>query len=257
MKISFLNSTRKCITTIIRKGFSQVSDIWWNTLGELKGLYSMNKLRVPFVSDGIVNNGHKIFDPSQPLKGISIIDVGCGGGILTESLARTGANVTGIDPSMELIICAKEHASLDPSLSKNLNYIQTSVEEFVQTNSKMYDAVVSSEVLEHVMDQEIFIKCCTDLLRPGGVIFLTTINKTFISWFWGIIVGEYIFKFVPTGAHEWNKFISPRDTQGLLKKYNCETKLIQGMVYNPMKNEWNWSSWTSIFYAIQAIKKVD
>ncbi|XP_043468902.1 ubiquinone biosynthesis O-methyltransferase, mitochondrial-like [Leptopilina heterotoma] len=237
--------------------YKEVSDIWWNTSGKVRGLHSLNRIRVPLVTDAIVKNGHKISDPSQPLKGISIIDVGCGGGILTEALARTGATMTGIDPSLELIMVAKEHASLDSSLSKNLNYIQTSVDELVQTNTKKYDAVVSSEVLEHVMDQEMFIKYCTELLRPGGVIILTTINKTFISWFWGIIVAEYILKFIPKGTHDWNKFISPSDTQGLLKKYNCETTSLQGMVYNPLKNVWNWSSWTSIFYAIQAIKKVD
>ncbi|XP_043468905.1 ubiquinone biosynthesis O-methyltransferase, mitochondrial-like [Leptopilina heterotoma] len=283
MKAVNLISTRNCFKTIIRNRsteptrameavvkaksptidiedvsrFSQISETWWNISGEMKPLHALNPLRIQFIRDGLANIGHEAQDPCQPLEGISIIEVGCGGGILSEPLARIGANMTGIDPSVELIKCAKKHAALDSSLSKRLNYIQTSVEELAQSNSKKYDAVVASEVLEHVADQETFLKYCTDLLRPGGSIFLTTMNKTFPSWLGGIIAAEYILKLVPIGTHDWNKFISPRETRRLLEKYNCRTKLVHGMVYNPLKNEWYWSSLTPINYAIHAIKKVE
>lgn len=138
--------------------FSQLSETWWNTSGEMKGLHALNPLRVQFIRDGLANIGHEAQDPCQPLEGVSIIEIGCGGGILSEPLARIGADMTGIDPSRELINCAKRHASLDPSLSKRLNYIETSVEELTRSNTKTYDAVVASEVLEHVADKETFLK---------------------------------------------------------------------------------------------------
>ncbi|XP_051157549.1 ubiquinone biosynthesis O-methyltransferase, mitochondrial [Leptopilina boulardi] len=281
MKAANLIATRNCFKTIIRNRsteparamqavvktkaptidiqdvsrFSQLSEVWWNTSGEMKPLHALNPLRVQFIRDGLANIGHEASDPSKPLEGISMIEIGCGGGILSEPLARIGADITGIDPSGELIQCAKKHASLDPSLSKRLNYIQTSIEELTRSNTKTYDALVASEVLEHVADKETFLKYCTDLLKPGGSIFLTTMNKTLPSWLGGIIAAEYILKMVPIGTHDWNKFISPSETRRLLEKYNCRTKLIHGLMYNPFKNEWHWSSLTPINYAIHAIKK--
>ncbi|XP_033220281.1 ubiquinone biosynthesis O-methyltransferase, mitochondrial [Belonocnema kinseyi] len=234
---------------------SNLSENWWDTNGSLRGLHALNRLRVQFIRDGLANVGHEEASPSLPLEGISIVDVGCGGGILTEPLARIGAEVIGVDPSSELIKTAKRHAALDSSLSKRLHYIQTTVEDLTRTSQKQFDAVVTSEVLEHVPDKETFLKYCTDLVKPGGSIFITTINKTIPSWLGGIITAEYLLKIVPAGTHDWNKFIAPKETRRLLERYNCRTKLIHGMMYNPIKNEWHWTSFTGINYAIHAIKR--
>ncbi|CAD6244495.1 GSCOCG00013370001-RA-CDS [Cotesia congregata] len=186
---------------------------------------------------------------------VRILDVGCGAGILSEALARIGANVTGIDGSEQLIETAKKHASLDSNLSKNLSYSITSVEDHVADNkSEIYDAVVASEVIEHVSNKDIFVKYCAKALKPGGSIFITTLNKTIPSFLGGIVCAEYILRAIPIGTHEWSKFISPEDTQRLLDQHGCCTQLVHGVFFNPLTNTWNWTSSKNIFYALHAVK---
>lgn len=134
------------------------SKFWWNLDGQFRALHTYNILRIQLIRDSLENANEKELNASQPLKGIKLLDVGCGGGILSEPLARIGANVTGIDASEELILTAQEHAKLDTKLSKNLNYVKTTIEDYMTTNSGTYDAVVASEVLEHVSNQDFFIK---------------------------------------------------------------------------------------------------
>lgn len=234
---------------------SKLSNKWWDTKGEMRALHALNPLRVQFVRDGLANTGINIESPYLPLEGIKILDVGCGGGLLSEPLARIGAEVTGIDASSELITVAKEHATLDSNLSGRLNYIQTVIEDFASANSNLYNAVIASEVVEHVNEKELFLKCCVSTLKPGGSIFLTTLNKTLPSWLGGIVAAEYVLKLVPKGTHDWNKFISPAEMQRLLETYDCKTKLIHGMFYNPLKNEWSWVASRAINYAIHAVKR--
>ncbi|KAK2583003.1 hypothetical protein KPH14_009048 [Odynerus spinipes] len=235
----------------------KLNTTWWDTNGQLRALHSMNPLRVQFVRDGLANTGIIKTNRSLPLQGTKILDIGCGGGILSEPLARIGAEVIGIDSSKELIDLAKEHASLDPSLSGRVNYIHTTIEEFEPENAQKFDAVVASEVLEHVADQKLFLKCCSDTLKFGGSLFVTTLNKTVPSWLGAIVAAEHVLKLVPTGTHNWNKFISPEEVQRLVETCGLKTKLIHGMLYNPLKNEWSWSSCAVINYALHAIKHPD
>jgi len=236
------------------KHLSKFSDNWWNPYGEMKGLHAMNPLRIQFIRDGLFNSGFKETTSSRPLEGVKILDVGCGGGILAEPLARIGAQVTGLDASKELIAMAKAHASLDKNLPSNLNYVYSAIEDFSKDNKEQFDAVVASEILEHVIDQELFLKSCTEVLKPKGSIFVTTMNKNLISWFGGVIGAEYLLGILPIGTHDWNKFISPEDTRQILEKYNCKTKLIHGMFYNPATHTWSWIPSTAINYALHAIK---
>ncbi|XP_058791220.1 ubiquinone biosynthesis O-methyltransferase, mitochondrial [Phymastichus coffea] len=234
---------------------SQFSNNWWDLHGEMKALHTMNPLRVKFVRDGLANTGFKESNSSHPLEGVKLLDVGCGGGILSEPLARIGAQVTGLDASKELISIAKNHASLDESLSSNLNYMNTSIEDFCQEKKEVYDVVVASEILEHVIDHRLFLKSCTEVLKPNGSIFITTLNKNVISWLGGIIGAEYILKLLPMGTHDWNKFITPEDTRRFLERYDCKTLLVHGMFYNPATNKWSWTSSTAINYALHAVKQ--
>ncbi|XP_046741948.1 ubiquinone biosynthesis O-methyltransferase, mitochondrial [Diprion similis] len=234
---------------------SKISHNWWDTTGEMKALHSLNTLRIQFIRDGLANTGITSMIPCLPLNNIKILDVGCGGGILSEPLARIGADVTGIDASSELIKTATEHAKLDINLSERLHYISTSIEEHSQSNHEKYDAVVTSEVLEHVADKELFLKCCTAAVRPGGSFFLTTINKSMASLLSAIIAAEYVLKLVPRGTHDWNKFVSPNEVRRILESAGCQTKLIHGMCYNPLTNEWSWMSSTAINYVLHAVKR--
>lgn len=152
---------KKYISTINAKEvehFYNMKNDWWNRDGVLKSLHTFNPLRVQFVKNGLANNGLKIRNPYLPLEGIKIADVGCGGGIFAENLARIGAQVTGIDPSADLIDIAKKHMELDPEISERITYVNTTIEEFAKKNEDSYDVVVSSGVIEHVEEQELFLK---------------------------------------------------------------------------------------------------
>ncbi|XP_071567105.1 ubiquinone biosynthesis O-methyltransferase-like isoform X3 [Temnothorax nylanderi] len=235
--------------------FSAFKNDWWDENGPLYDLHLYAPIRIQFVRDGLANAGIQMQDPALPLKGIKIVDVGCGGGILTERLARIGAQVTGIDASAELINVAKEHAKLDPGISERVNYIQTTVEDFSQKEGESYDAVVASEVLEHVEEPQLFLKECVKIMKPGGSIFITTPNQTLATWLVLIVAGEYIFRRIPPGTHEWNKFITPHEVQRILDNYGCKTRLMHGMKLNPLTKQWSWSSCTAICYGLHAIKQ--
>lgn len=172
------------MSTVDRKEIEHHSDlknIWWDKYGTLKGLHSFNPIRIQFVKDGLVNAGVKLYNSNLPLKGIKIADVGCGGGILTEGLAKAGAQVTGIDASAELIDIAKEHVKLNPNLSARVNYIHTTVEDFAEKEKDTYDAVVTSEVLEHVIDPELFLK--VEYYKKIYVTFITYKHCIMIKYF--------------------------------------------------------------------------
>lgn len=258
---------------------ASLSSKWWDANGELQALHTFNRLRVQFVRDGLANTAAIINAPCESLQGVKIADIGCGGGILSEALARIGADVTGIDASEELIEIATKHAKLDPSLSGKLNYVCNTIEKFAEQYQNTYDAIVASEILEHVNDKELFLKSCTDVIKPGGSLFITTFNKTLPSWFGGIIAAELIFKIVPRGVHSWEKFISPADTQRLLESCKiarrfrnfkhayvwlnfiftftggCKTKLIHGTFFNPLTYKWSWTASTMFHYGLHAVKR--
>ncbi|KAL6437970.1 hypothetical protein ACFW04_004339 [Cataglyphis niger] len=216
----------RAISTVDLKDIKHNSNFknsWWDENGPVKLLHSFNPLRVQFVRDGLANAGIKLCNPALPLEGVKIADIGCGGGILTESLARIGAHVTGLDASAELINLAKEHIKLDPTILERVNYIHTSIEEFSPKNERLYD-VVTSEIIEHVENPEIFLKECVRVLKPGGSIFVTTINKT------NILARCYC-------------------------NSGCKTKLIHGIKVNPLTNQCSWSSFTAINYGLHAVKQ--
>ncbi|XP_011700936.1 PREDICTED: hexaprenyldihydroxybenzoate methyltransferase, mitochondrial-like [Wasmannia auropunctata] len=255
---TYIKIIARSISTVDPKeveNMSRVAHKWWDENGPTKALHLYNPLRIQLVKDGLVNAGIKMQNSDLPLKEMKIAEVGCGGGILTEALARIGAQVTGIDVSAELLNIAKEHVKLDPNISKRVNYIQTTVEDFAENERETYDAVVTSEVLEHVTDPQMFLKECVKIVKPGKSIFITTINRTLTSWLSTIVATEYIFGAIPRGTHTWSKFIAPHDVQHILKNYGCEMKLIYGFKFNSLINKWSWSSTTPTFYGLHAIKQ--
>ncbi|KAB0803614.1 hypothetical protein PPYR_00584 [Photinus pyralis] len=238
------------------KHFNQIRTGWWDEMGAVKPLHSMNKLRVPLIREGLINTGliqKNFISTPKPLTNLKILEVGCGGGILTEALARLGCCITGIDVAGELLEIAKEHSASHPS-RENINYQLTTIEKFAETNVEQFDAVVASEVLEHVDHQEQFVEACVRCLKPGGSIFLTTINQNLLSWFLVVPVAESILRLVPKGTHHYDKFISPHRTQKFLEHNNCRTRLVHGFFYNVLTNTWFWTSNTVVHYAMHAVK---
>ena len=236
--------------------FSAMSQDWWNPHGVCKPLHSLNRLRVPLVRDGLVSTGvtqADLVQTDQPLAGVRVLDVGCGAGLLSEALARIGAHVTAIDACSDNIEAARIHAGEDEEL-RNLTYICTSIEEHSTTLAEKYDAVVASEVIEHVDNQEMFLEKCSDVLRPSGSIFLTTINKTQMSWLVAVVGAEYVVGLLPRGTHQWDKFISPETISEILTQHNCQTRLVHGMAYNPLTNSWWFTSVNSVNFALHAVK---
>lgn len=235
--------------------FNELCDEFWDMNGPFQALHTMNKLRVPLIKNALShdkNNNSK--SNSKPLQDKTILDIGCGGGILSEPLSRLGATVTGIDASEGAISVAKFHAKHDPDIGSRLNYECITAEELLK-ESPNFDAVVASEVIEHVNDQELFIKTCSQLTKPGGSLILTTINRTSRSGLLAIIGAEYILGVVERGTHDWNKFV-PDDELASLVISNCFTvDIIQGMCYNPFNRVWSNISDTSVNYALVAHKE--
>lgn len=234
---------------------AKLSTDWWDPLGPMKGLHAYNRLRVPLIRDGLIAAGSvtdKNINKSNVLAGINVLEVGCGCGVLTEALGKLKANVTALDPSETILEAAREH--LKRSDLPNISYLCETIENHAQNNREKYDAVVASEVLEHVPDQKSFLKASVETLKPGGSIFITTFNKTQASWFAGIIAAEHVFNLVPKNTHDWNLFISPAEVEHILNDLNCSTVLVHGMTYEFWRNTCTWSSYTGVNYALHAVK---
>ncbi|XP_003965940.1 ubiquinone biosynthesis O-methyltransferase, mitochondrial [Takifugu rubripes] len=238
--------------------FQLLSSKWWDEQGEFAALHAMNDLRVPLIRDNLLNM-HPKNHPGRPLSGLKILDVGCGGGLLTEPLGRLGASVLGIDPVEDSISTAQVHASYDPELRGRLRYQACTLEELSAEAEEAgrFDALVASEVVEHLADLETFAFCCNHMLKPGGSLFITTINKTNLSYALGIVVAEQLLRIVPNGTHDWEKFISPVELERLLESNGFSVQTVQGMLYNPLSGAWSWTNSTAINYALRAVKVRD
>ncbi|XP_068793961.1 ubiquinone biosynthesis O-methyltransferase, mitochondrial isoform X2 [Struthio camelus] len=249
----FFSTSRSTVDPKEMKKFQLLAHKWWDEEGDYSALHSMNDIRVPFIRDTLLNksNNHQL---GNPLSGLKILDVGCGGGLLSEPLGRLGASVTGIDPLEDNIRIADQHKSFDPILARRVQYKSSSLEDIVEESMETFDVIVASEVVEHVADLQMFIKCCSQVLKPEGSLFITTINKTQLSYVLGIVVAEKIIGIVPEGTHEWEKFVTPEELERLLKSSGFSVKAVNGMLYNPITGSWSWTESTSINYAMHAVK---
>lgn len=235
--------------------FSRLAASWWDESGEFIALHSMNKLRIPFIRDALMNNreGGSV-QRCLPLDGLKIVDAGSGGGLLAEPLARLGAFVVGVDPVEDSTTIAQLHLQEDPAILPRVKYITGSVEDLVPTEHEEFDAVVASEVIEHINNLESFIESCCKLVKPGGSLFVTTINKTQLARATAVFAAERILRIVPPGTHDWEKFVPPEDLQYIIDKAGLSTRVIHGLLYNPLMSEWRWIKDTSVNYALHAVK---
>lgn len=251
-RFSSTSSTAQNVNSADVEHFSKLSDDWWDTNGPMKPLHSFNAIRVPLIRDGLVSTGivdvNKINKPNV-LEGVKILEVGSGGGILTKALSNLKADITALEPSSTLIETAKLHVK-----SPNVSFVCDLIENFAKENKEKYDAVVASEVLEHVQDQKSFLVACVETLKPGGSIFVTTLNKTNASWLFGVVVAENVLDLIPKNTHDWNLFISPEEVKRMLRDLDCATQLVNGVKYEFWRNNFAWTSYTDINYALHATK---
>ena len=239
------------INTINKKEiekFSRIAEEWWNPEGKFKPLHKFNPIRISYIKNNIINT-LKIKKKDKPLEKIKILDIGCGGGLLSEPMSRLGAEVMGIDASDRNIEIAKLHAKKN---NLNIDYLCSSPENLEAKNK--FDVILNMEIIEHVEDVEFFLKSCSKLLKKNGIMFVASLNKTLKSYLFAIIGAEYVLRWLPIGTHDWEKFVRPEDLKKILSKNNLKLEKLDGMNFNLIKDEWSVSSDTSINYIVKSVK---
>ncbi len=222
--------------------FSKIASQWWDPNGKFKPLHKFNPTRIEYIKDSIIKH-FKIKNSTKPLKGINILDIGCGGGLLSEPMSRLGANVVGIDASKKNIEVAKFHAKKN---NLKINYMYSSPE--VLKAEKKFDVILNMEIVEHVEDINLFIKKSSDLLKKDGLMFIATLNKTLKSYIFAILGAEYILRWLPVGTHDWEKFVKPEDLIKISKKNHLEIENLDGLKYNFFNDKWDISNDKSVNY---------
>jgi len=228
--------------------FSKMATEWWDPEGKFKPLHKFNPIRIQYIKENIINN-FNLKNKSKPLSGVNILDIGCGGGLLSEPMSKMGAKVTGIDASSKNIKIAKLHSKKN---NLKINYLCSSPEKI--KSKKKFDVILNMEIVEHVEDVNYFLKSCSKLLKKNGLMFVATINKTLRSYVFAIVGAEYVLRWLPIGTHEWEKFVKPEDLKKILLKNNLYLNKLDGMKFNIIKDEWNISKDLSVNYIAKFIK---
>ncbi len=222
------------------KKFDTLAAQWWDLKGKCRPLHELNPSRLQYISDRCILNQR------------TVLDVGCGGGILSESMAARGANVTGIDATQTVLEVAKLHAAQNQVTSPN--YVQSTAEEYAELHSESFDIVTCMELLEHVPDPASVIKACAKLVKPSGRLFFSTLNRTPKSYAFGILAAEYLLNLLPQGTHEYSQFIRPSELDEWLRQAGLQLKELTGLSYNPLTHKAQFSPDLSINYLAYAIK---
>ena len=222
--------------------FSKIATEWWNPEGKFKPLHKFNPIRIKYIKDNIIKN-FKLNSTVKPLKKINILDIGCGGGLLTEPMCRLGANVVGIDASQKNIDIAKFHAKKN---GLKINYLCATPEDL--KIKKKFDVILNMEIIEHVENVNFFLKKSSELLKKNGLMFIATLNKTLKSYAFAIIGAEYVLRWLPIGTHDWDKFVKPEDLIKINKENNLKLEKLDGMKFNLLTEQWSLSSDNSVNY---------
>jgi len=228
--------------------FSALADDWWNPRGKMAPLHKFNPVRLGYIRDQAAARFDR--DPKQLgcLKGLRMLDIGCGAGILSEPLARLGASMVGADPSEMNIEAAKLHAEQS---GLSIDYRATTAED-LSAAGEMFDVVLAMEVVEHVTDVNLFIKSCADMVKPDGLMIAATLNRTLKSFALAIVGAEYILRWLPVGTHDWNKFITPNELEIAMELAGLRVIGEQGVIYNPLGDEWRLSTDMDVNYMLTA-----
>ena len=230
--------------------FSRLAGDWWNPRGPMAALHKFNPVRLAYIRDQAAARFDRDARKLDCLKDLRILDVGCGGGILSEPLARIGASVVGADPSAENIEAASAHAR---ESGVAVDYRATTAEELAAANEK-FDIVLAMEVVEHVSDVALFVNTCAAMVKPGGLMIAATINRTMKSFALAIVGAEYVLRWLPRGTHQWDKFVTPNELEIAFERGGLRVIGEKGVIYNLFADRWQLSSDTDVNYMLVAEK---
>ncbi len=215
--------------------FSRIAEEWWDPKGKFAPLHQLNPVRIGYLRDRAAAHWQRDALSGSPLDGLDLLDIGCGGGLLCEPMARLGAKVTGVDAAERNIATASQHAE---GQGLAIDYRATTAEALA-ADGRQYDIVLALEIVEHVADVDLFLRCCGGLVKPGGLLFLSTLNRTAKSWALAIAGAEYVMRWLPRGTHEWKKFLKPSEVVRGLRGGAIEAQEIVGLVYSPLSRAWS------------------
>jgi len=235
MTPSKTTATAKSVNPEEISHFASMAETWWDPKGPFKPLHKLNPTRIAFVKDQICTHFDRDPLADRPLEGLRILDIGCGGGLLSEPIVRLGATVVGADAAEKNIKTAKVHAE---QMGLNIDYRFITAEQLAEQGEK-FDVILNMEVIEHVADISSFLFACQQLLTNDGCMTLSTINRTLKSWAMAIAGAEYIMRWLPIGTHDWNKFLKPSELCDATMQSGLTIESLKGMVYNPIAATWS------------------
>jgi len=230
--------------------FGALADRWWAPDGEFAALHKLNPVRLAYIRDAAIAHFSLESDTLRPLEGLKVLDVGCGGGLLCEPLARMGAEITGIDASDQGIEAARDHAG---KVGLAINYRHLTAEALAD-EGETYDIVLAMEILEHVADIDAFVATCSSLVKPDGLLFAATLNRTPKSYAAAIVAAEYLLRWVPRGTHDWKKFVKPSELARGLRGSGLDVRDITGVTLDGRTGDWVTTEDTSVNYMLRAVK---
>ncbi len=231
--------------------FAAMAEEWWDPAGKFKPLHKFNPVRLAYIREKVLEQFGGDGSKRSPFEGLSFLDIGCGGGLLCEPMARLGATVTGADASEKNIGIALVHAGQS---GLEIDYVATTAEALAEAG-KQFDVVLNMEVVEHVADVPLYLKSCARLVKPGGLMFLATINRTAKAFALAIVGAEYVLNWLPKGTHTYNKFLTPEEIASMLTREGLTIKDRTGVTYAPLRDEWGRSRDMNVNYMMLAEKK--
>ena len=231
--------------------FGRIAAEWWDPMGKFKPLHKFNPVRLGLIRDQICDHFGRDRFAKKPLEGLRLLDIGCGGGLVSEPMARLGATVTGVDAAEGNIKTAQVHAEQS---KLNIDYRNTTAEDLVASGEEPFDVVLNLEVVEHVADVELFLQTSAQLVRPGGFFALATLNKTVKAAATAVVAAEYILGWLPRGTHDPRKFVRPREAREALTEAGLNVTDARGLTYMPLLDSWQVSDDLSVNYMMFANK---